>query len=138
MRLLLDTPTFLWAISQPAKLPARSRSAIEDDSNHAFVSAISFWEITIKVRIHKLSLGSDDDLLVAAARTGIVPIPLTSDEVATYGNLTEASHDDPFDRMLIWQAISQKLVLVSGDAEFRRFVPDGLRLLWKGSSVLKV
>lgn len=131
MRLLLDTHTFLWAISKPSKLPARSRAAIEDESNQAFVSAISLWEIAIKVRINKLSLESDDDLVIAANRAGIIPIPLTSDEAATYGNLNEAYHNDPFDRMLIWQAISQKMVLVSGDSEFSRFVPNGLRLLWK-------
>lgn len=58
-------------------------------------------------------------------------MPLLPDEAATYGNLTEETHNDPFDRMLIWQAISRKLVLVSGDSEFKRFKKDGLRLLWK-------
>jgi PIN domain nuclease of toxin-antitoxin system len=131
MRLLLDTHTFLWAVSEPSRLPNRSRQAIEDKTNQAFVSAIGFWEITIKVRIGKLALGWDDDLITAALNAGIEPLPLTPEESATYGDLTESSHNDPFDRMLIWQAIQRNLTLVSGDPEFKKFKSAGLRLLWK-------
>lgn len=131
MRLLLDTHTFLWAISEPAKLPALARSAIEDQSNEVFLSAISLWEIAIKVRTKKLKLGSNDDLIEAALKGGFMPISLTPEDASTYGELTEATHGDPFDRMLIWQAISRKMILVSGDAEFKRFKRDGLKLLWK-------
>jgi PIN domain nuclease of toxin-antitoxin system len=58
-------------------------------------------------------------------------IALESEEAASHQRLIEATHFDPFDRMLIWQAISRKMILVSGDAEFKRFKPDGLKLLWK-------
>ncbi len=105
--------------------------AVEDKANQAFVSAISLWEITIKVRIGKLELGWDDDLIAAAANAGIELLPLTPQEASSYGELTEPSHNDPFDRMLIWQAIQRKMVLVSGDPEFKKFRSDGLRLLWK-------
>ena len=131
MRLLLDTHTFLWAISEPERLPVKARRAIEDETISTFVSAIVFWEITIKVRIGKLELGWDDDLIAAALNAGIEPLPLTPEEAATYGELTESSHNDPFDRMLIWQAIQRDLVLVSGDPEFQKFKTDGLRLLWR-------
>ena len=131
MRLLLDTHTFLWAVSEPSRLPTKARNAIEDKTNQVFVSAIGLWEITIKVRVGKLELGWDDDLITAALNAGIEPLPLTPGEAATYGDLTESSHNDPFDRMLIWQAIGRNLVLVSGDSEFQRFTGDGLKLLWK-------
>lgn len=130
MRLLLDTHTFLWAISEPAKLPALARAVIEERSNEVFLSAISLWEISIKVRKKRLKLGSNDDLISAALNGGFIPISLSSEEAATYGQLTEATHGDPFDRMLIWQAISRKLTLVSGDKEFERFRNDGLKMLW--------
>ncbi len=58
-------------------------------------------------------------------------IPLEPDEAATHGSLTEDSHFDPFDRMLIWQAMQRDMVLISGDLEFEKFKSDGLRLLWK-------
>lgn len=131
MKLLLDTHTFLWAVSEPSKLPLRSRKAIEDRANQVFVSAISLWEITIKVRIGKLDLGWDDDLITAGSNAGIEMLSLTPEEAATYGELAEPLHNDPFDRMLIWQAIQRKMVLVSGDPEFAIFKKAGLRLLWK-------
>ncbi|MEP6787771.1 MAG: type II toxin-antitoxin system VapC family toxin, partial [Acidobacteriota bacterium] len=62
---------------------------------------------------------------------GFTPIALTPDEAVTQDNLKENTHFDPFDRMLIWQAISRKMTVVSGDPEFRRFTSDGLKLLWK-------
>ena len=131
MRLLLDTHTFLWAVSEPKLLSAKARQAIEDKSNLTFVSAIALWEITIKVRIGKLDLGWDDDLITAALNAGIEPLPLTPEEAATYGDLSEQTHTDPFDRILIWQAILRKLTLVSGDPEFKKFKKNGLKLLWK-------
>lgn len=131
MRLLLDTHTFLWAVSEPQKLPTKSREAIRDESNLTFVSAVCLWEITIKVRIGKLELGWDDDLITAALNAGIEPLPLTPDEAVTYGDLTESSHNDPFDRMIIWQAIRRNMTLVSRDPEFERFKSLGLKLLWK-------
>lgn len=131
MRLLLDTHTFLWAISAPRRLPSKARAAIEEQSNEVFVSAVSLWEIAIKVRLKKLNLGWDDDVIDAALNGGFVPVSLTPGEATTSVNLTENTYFDPFDRMLIWQAISRKMVLVSGDSEFNRFKKDGLRLLWK-------
>ena len=112
-------------------LPSLARRTIEDKSNQVFVSAISLWEITIKVRIGKLQLGWNDDLITAVNNAGIEPLPLMPEEAASYGDLTETSHKDPFDRMLIWQAIQHDMILVSGDPEFGKFRPDGLRLLWK-------
>lgn len=131
MRLLLDTHTFLWTVSEPARLPKPARRIIEDKSNQVFISSISLWEITIKVRIGKLDLGLNTDLITTALNADIEPISLTPEEASSYGELTEPSHNDPFDRMLIWQAISRKMTLVSGDPEFSRFKADGLKLLWK-------
>ena len=133
MRLLLDTHTFLWAYSETGKLPKLAKDAIAEPSNEIFVSSISFWEISLKIRIGKLKpVGRHPSELVEVARSlGMIPMPLTPDEAATYGDLTENTHFDPFDRMLAWQAISRKLILVSGDKEFRRFEKDGLKLIWK-------
>jgi PIN domain nuclease of toxin-antitoxin system len=133
MRLLLDTHTFLWAYSEPGRLPTAASNAIIDPENQIMVSAVSFWEISIKVSIGKLKpIGQHPSEVVQVAESlGLIPISLTPDEAANYINLTESTHFDPFDRMLIWQAISRKLRLVSGDAEFKRFKADGLKLLWK-------
>jgi PIN domain nuclease of toxin-antitoxin system len=133
MRLLLDTHTFLWTLLEPERLPLKARSAIENPASEVYVSAISLWEIAIKERIGKINLIGLilDDLLPFAETMGFLPITLAPDEAVIHGKLTENTHFDPFDRMLIWQAISRKMILISGDAEFNRFKPDGLKLLWK-------
>ena len=76
MKLLLDTHTFIWAISNRRKLPAKVFSAIENGENEVFVSSVSFWEIAIKIRIRKLEpIGNDDrDMVTVAETTGFQPI----------------------------------------------------------------
>lgn len=132
MKYLLDTHTFIWTLSDPKKIPVNARSAIESSESEVFISSVSFWEIAIKVRSKRLAhVGKPNSSIVEAAESmGFRPISLTPVEATTHGDLTEDTHFDPFDRMLIWQAITRKMVLVSGDAEFQRFIPDGLKLLW--------
>jgi PIN domain nuclease of toxin-antitoxin system len=133
MKLLLDTHTFIWTLSDPKKIPTIASSEIGDPNNQIFVSSVTFWEIAIKVRNGRLaSFGTQNSSLVSAAiAMGFQPIDLSSIEAAEHGNLKENTHFDPFDRMLIWQAIQRNLTLVSGDKEFKKFNKDGLKLLWK-------
>ena len=133
MRLLLDTHTFLWTILKPERLPALSHDVISAQASEVFVSAISLWEISIKSRLGKIDLInlSTIDLIPSAIKMGFIPVGLSPEEAVSQGELTESTHFDPFDRMLIWQAISRKLTLVSGDPEFKKFKKDGLKLLWK-------
>lgn len=133
MRYLLDTHTFLWAYGQSDRLPKQVRTVIENTSTEVFVSAVTFWEIGIKLRSKRLSVGGKTatDLIDEAQNMGFFIIHLGADEAASQQNISEDTHFDPFDRMLIWQAISRKMTLVSGDDEFERFKGDGLRLLWK-------
>ena len=131
MRLLLDTDTFLWTLSAPEKLPKNARSVIEDAANQVFVTAVTFWEIAIKVRLGKLELGSDDDLVEAAVKAGFFALALTPEEATTSSDLAEDTHSDPFDRMIVWQAITRDLTLISGDADIQLFKQYGLKLIWK-------
>ena len=133
MKYLLDTHTFIWALSDLKKLPALVRSIIDDRENTIFVSSITFWEIAIKVRRGRLSpIGLPNETTVEAAESmGFLPIPLLPEEAASSKELTEDTHFDPFDRMLVWQAIKRNLTLISRDTEFSKFAPDGLKILWK-------
>lgn len=133
MRYLLDTHVFLWKIANSERIPAKVLSETENPDNEIFVSAVSLWEIAIKTRIGKMDLGgvSTDDLIPLASEMGIATLSLIPNEAITYVRLKESTHNDPFDRMLIWQAIQRDLVLVSKDPEFEKFKSDGLRLLWK-------
>lgn len=133
MRYLLDTHAFLWKIAEPTRIPEKVYDATKNPDNEVYISAVSLWEIAIKTRLKKLSLGGvpNDELIDLASRMGIATIGLAPEEAATYGNLAEDTHFDPFDRMLIWQAISRKLTLISSDVAFTRFRKNGLKLLWK-------
>jgi PIN domain nuclease of toxin-antitoxin system len=133
MKYLLDTHTFIWSIAQSTLIPERARQELRNPGNEVFVSAVNLWEISIKTRIKKLDLGGLNvgDLIVVAEETGFRLIGLSPEEAATYGTLGEDTHFDPFDRMLIWQAIRRNLTMVSRDAEFEKFVPHGLQLLWQ-------
>jgi len=133
MRYLLDTHVFLWKVANSERIPAKVLAETENPDNEIFISAVSLWEIAIKTRVGKLDLGgiSTDDLIPLASEMGIATLSLIPNEAVTYAKLKEPTHNDPFDRMLIWQAISRKLTLVSGDTEFRRFKKYGLKLLWK-------
>lgn len=133
MRYLLDTHTFLWAYGNSDRLPKRVKALIEDASLDVYVSAVSFWELSIKLRSKRLDVGGKTatDLLDEAKQMGFLIIALGSDEAASQQNLTEDTHFDPFDRMLIWQAIQRDMVLISKDPAFEKFKPDGLKVLWK-------
>lgn len=132
MRVLLDTHAFLWSYSETRRLSKAVAGILMDPDTEVFVSAVGFWEIALKVSIGKLKpVGKHpSDLIRIAESLRFVTIPLSVEEASTYGDLTEETHLDPFDRMLIWQAISRELTLISSDAQFKRFIPDGLKLFW--------
>ncbi len=133
MNYLLDTHSFIWSIAQTELIPERTIKQLRNPDNNVFVSSVNLWEISIKARLKKIDLGgiAVDDLIGIAEEIGFQLIELSPEEAITYGKLEEDSHFDPFDRMLIWQAIQRNLTMVSKDSAFEKFIPHGLTLLWK-------
>ena len=132
MKLLLDTHAFLWAAFSPRKLSARARSALVDHDNVVAVSSLSFWEISLKFSLGKIMLeGCTPDELPAVAREMQFEI-LQADatDMASFHALPKTVHKDPFDRMIIWQAIRQSRTLVSKDGHFAPYREHGLQVLW--------
>ena len=132
MNYLLDTHTFLWSLAKSKNLSVVAGKAIKNPGNEIYVSAVVLWEIAIKNRIGKLDLGGiePEELLSYAEKMEFQLLGLSPEEASTYGNLKEPTHKDPFDRMLIWQAIQRKMILISKDHELNKFEEYGLRLLW--------
>lgn len=133
MKLLLDTHALLWSIIAPEQLSPVARSAITDPAAQVAVSAVSFWEIAIKSNLGKLTLsGTNPELLVAAAQQqGFDLLPLDPRLAASFTKLPlDPQHRDPFDRMLVWQAISLGYTLVSRDRKIAGSQQVGLRVLW--------
>ena len=132
MNYLLDTHTFLWAAFSPARLGARAKKEIRSAENGICLSTISFWEISLKFALGKIELKNckPDDMPGIAAQMHIEIIQPTAQETASFYKLPKVKHKDPFDRMIIWQAIQQPLVLISKDANFPEYQEFGLKVLW--------
>ena len=128
MKLLLDTHTLLWFIAGSASLSAYTRSLIEDVSNEKFVSIVSIWETAIKVSIGKMSLSAPFDVLFPRQLqiNGFDLLPVKIEHTSVITTLP-FHHRDPFDRLLIAQAIDEKLALVSIDDVFDAY---GVTRLW--------
>lgn len=116
MRLLLDTCTFLWLAGGSASLSPGAAAAIRDASNQVYLSAVSAWEIASKYRTGRLPLPVPPDRLIPAERDVRGLLALAFDEDAALQVLRlPPLHRDPFDRMLVSQAIAGGLVLVTPD-----------------------
>jgi PIN domain nuclease of toxin-antitoxin system len=119
MRLLLDTHAFLWVLGNPKKLSKKLTTSIEDPSTNVFVSAASTWEIAIKTALGKLR--ADLDELVAESRSlGFKDLPVSVAHTLRVRSLPP-HHRDPFDRVLVAQAIEDGLTLVTRDPDICRY-----------------
>lgn len=116
MRLLLDTHALLWWALDHPNLSAPAREAIGDPNNEVRVSAATAWELAIKIGIGRLRLPIDLDVLLAEElrANGFVSLPVTTAHAVRVLALPQ-HHRDPFDRMLIAQALAEGLTLVSAD-----------------------
>ena len=122
MKLLLDTHAFLWFIMGSLDLSAAARTQIEDVANEKFLSVASLWEIAIKLSIGKLTLSAPFDLLIPQqlALNGFELLNIEIDHVSLVATLP-FHHRDPFDRLLIAQAMVEKMAIVSIDAAFNDY-----------------
>ncbi|HJM68338.1 MAG TPA: type II toxin-antitoxin system VapC family toxin [Candidatus Babeliales bacterium] len=109
---LLDTHILLWWLSSDEKLPAKTKELIEDPSNHIIVSAVSIWEIVIKKSLKKLK--APDNIKDILEENHIETLPITADHALFLQSLPYI-HQDPFDRLLISQALVEDLVFVTVD-----------------------
>lgn len=122
MRLLLDTHILLWWLQDDAKLPNRLRSILEESGDELFLSSVSVFEIATKVRIGKLKLDDSVVNTISAirARAGLSDLPLDSRHSIIAGALP-LHHRDPFDRLLVAQAIVEGMTLMSCDPTLARY-----------------
>ena len=130
---LLDTHTFIWAVLEPNKLGFKGKEIITNKENEIYVSTISFWEISLKTRLKKFSFRNLNvkNFPKYARNMDFTVIDVQEDEAITFHELPlKKNHSDPFDRMLIWQAISKSLTMISKDKLFGQYKDDGLKLIW--------
>lgn len=128
MKLLLDTCTFLWTLEGGGELSDAAREALVDPENDVYLSAVSAWEIAVKHALGKLPLPEAPDRYVPAQREarGITALPLDEDAALQLVRLPTL-HRDPFDRMLVCQALAAGLTIVTPDHDIARYP---VRILW--------
>ena len=128
MRLLLDTHAFLWWVGASPKLSRRAKAAVAKATNQCLVSVASGWEIAIKVSLGQLRIDAalDRFLPEQLALNGFQPLAIDFKHTARVARLP-FHHRDPFDRLLVAQAIEEELTVVTADAVFAQY---GVKRLW--------
>ncbi|MDX6677033.1 MAG: hypothetical protein QOE31_1085 [Solirubrobacteraceae bacterium] len=118
MRLLLDTHAAIWWLSDDPRLGAGAAAQLEDDSNHVLLSAVVVWEVAVKRSLGKLD--TPDGFASRLLRAGVVALSVSIEHAAGV-ELLPHHHRDPFDRLLISQAIIEKATIVSSDDKLRAY-----------------
>ena len=128
MKLLLDTHTFIWAVDQPSLLGPNAKTVLEDLANNLMLSAATIWEIAIKVGLKKLTLSLPYRQWMTQAMNDleVTTLPVTVEYADVQAELPR-HHRDPFDRLLVAQAIVENVQLVSNDTIFDQY---GITRLW--------
>jgi PIN domain nuclease of toxin-antitoxin system len=128
VRLLLDTQVFLWMLSAPTRLSRRVQTMLRRPEEELLLSAASAWEISIKQGLGKLTLPEPAERYVPAmmAQFSVVPLAVVHRH-ALYVSALPPHHRDPFDRLLIAQAILEGVPIVSADAEMLRYDVEVLK-----------
>ena len=119
MRLLLDTHALLWWLADDDRLGPQARELIEDPGNDVLVSVVSLWEIVVKLRVGKLE-ADIKELVEAVGREGFACLDISTAHLLTLAELP-MHHRDPFDHLLIAQAIAEDMVFLSEDRNTARY-----------------
>ncbi len=127
MRLLLDTHAFLWFVAGDKRLSPSAQRAMERAGAELVLSAASVWEMAIKLRLGRLSLPEPLEIYIAEKmQAGLQLLPVEWEHAARVATLP-LHHRDPFDRLLVCQALVEKLPVVTADAMFHAY---GAQVIW--------
>lgn len=131
MEILMDTHFLLWALFTPGKLTQQEKETLIEPENEVKVSNISFFEISLKVSLNKLKLNgaSPDELPRVAEESGFSIEAIQTSTLASIHKLPRIEHQDPFDRLLVWQAIKNQDLFLTRDQKLAHYENFGLHLL---------
>jgi len=128
MNLLVDTHALIWFITDNNKLPINTKKFIESNDNDCYVSIATFWEIGIKNSIGRLDLNSDlQKIFQLIEESGFDILPITTNHILQNADL-ELYHQDPFDRIIIAQAIVEKMTIITKDTQFKNY---NIPIVWE-------
>jgi PIN domain nuclease of toxin-antitoxin system len=119
MKFLLDTHILIWGLQENERLSHQIKELIDNEDNEIYISAASIWEIAIKSSLNKLNL-SADEIVAALQDSDYLQLPITFGHTAKTAHLPH-HHNDPFDRILIAQALVENLTLVTHDEKIKKY-----------------
>ena len=129
MRLLLDTHFAVWLVTEPERIPPRAHDLLLDPRNQVFGSAVAVWEVAIKHgkrgREGRSGIVSGQELLDELSRAGLPLLPITAEHAAMLDQLPPV-HSDPFDRLLVAQALAEPMRLLTVDSALAGYGAAGL------------
>lgn len=128
MRVLVDTHVFLWWVEGDRALPAKARATLASQENECLISVVSAWELAIKASLGKLKLTLPVERYVVEhiAANGFRMLDIRMAHVGRVETL-DSHHGDPFDRLLIAQALEEEIPMVTADPVFRKY---GVKRIW--------
>ncbi|MFH1050526.1 MAG: type II toxin-antitoxin system VapC family toxin [bacterium] len=127
MNIILDTHTLIWYLEGNKSLSVKAKELTESNKNNIYVSIASLWEMSIKIRLGKLKLNIDfSDLSKIFDSYNIKILPLTFEDTLINLNL-ESEHSDPFDKIIISQALNNNFAIITNDSFFKRYQVE---ILW--------
>lgn len=131
MNILIDTHILLWALCDPKKLKSAERKILLSTDTMIYVSIISLWEISLKYSLGKLELKPTDIQKIpnAILASGYNIITLSPEDASGFYTLPRLQNQDPFDRMLIWQAINNDYCFLTRDKHIPEYINAGLKLI---------
>ena len=128
MNVLLDSHAIIWFITDDSNLPLKSKQIIENKDNTCYISIATFWEIGIKNSLGRLNLDADlKAIFKVIEKTGFDILPITLNHILKSAEL-DFFHQDPFDRIIIAQAITENLIVITKDQYFTKYP---ISLCWK-------
>ena len=121
MDILLDTHTFIWFFNGDEQLSLKAKKLIEDSKNKKFVSIASIWEVAIKIGLKKLVFdGNTSEVAELIEKNGFQILQISVDHIVAYEKL-ELVHRDPFDRILLAQAMVEKMTIITKDENIQKY-----------------
>lgn len=123
MDYLLDTQAIIWTLEDNPQLPESVKDTIEDTQNTIAITIVNLWEIAIKRSINKLKLKAElTEIKEQIASKQVMILPITIEHLTTLENLEyRENHKDPFDRLIISQAMTEDLIIISNDSHFSKY-----------------
>ena len=133
MNYLIDTHILIWSLFEPDKIKGTIQEILKDRNNTIYVSKISFWEISLKYSLGKFEIEGlhPEEIEKGTLKLGYEIKDIETDELLSYYKLVQIKdHKDPFDRMLIWQSIKNKYILISRDSRIENYKDTGLKSIY--------